>query len=78
MQKVLRFQGGLKVYGARPDRILATPGAMECPFCGDKHRLRRHGYYPRFALVLGEAEPVRLAICRLLCARTGRTVSPGN
>ena len=75
MQKVLRVQGGLKAYGATPDMLLATPGARECPFCSDRHRLRRHGHYRRFALLPGEQEPVRVPIRRLLCARTGKTVS---
>jgi len=67
--------GGLKAYEATPDMLLAVPGARECPFCGDKHRLRRHGDYHRFALLPGAQEPARLPICRLLCARTGKTVS---
>lgn len=75
MQRVFRVQGGLKAYGAAPDVLLATPGARECPFCSDKHRLRRHGHYHRFALLPGQQEPSRVPIRRLLCARTGKTVS---
>lgn len=75
VQRVFRVQGGLKAYGATPDMLLASAGARECPFCSDKHRLRRHGHYDRFALLLGDQEPIRVRICRLLCARTGKTVS---
>lgn len=75
MQRVFRVQGGLKAYDATPDMLLAAPGARECPFCSDKHRLRRHGHYRRFALLPCEQEPARVPICRLLCARTGKTVS---
>ena len=75
MQRVFRVQGGLKAYSAAPDMLLATPGARECPFCRDKHRLRRHGYYRRFALLPDEQEPIRVRVRRLLCARMGKTVS---
>ena len=75
VQRVFRVQGGLKAYDGTPDMLLATPGARECPFCSDQHRLRRHGYYHRFALLPGEQEPVRVPVRRLLCARTGQTVS---
>jgi len=48
----------------------------KCPFCSEKHRLRRHGHYHRFVLLPGRQEPARVPIRRLLCARTaGRTVS---
>jgi len=75
MQRVFRVQGGLKAYIATPDMLLAIPGARECPFCSDRHRLRRHGHYHRFALLPGEPEPIRVWVRRLLCARRGKTVS---
>lgn len=74
MQKLLRVKGGLKAYGKQPD-MLVDGSSQECPLCSDKHRLRLHGYYHRFALVAGVEEPVRVPIRRLLCVRTGRTVS---
>lgn len=75
MQRVFKVPGGLKAYSATPDMLLATPGARECPFCSDEHRLRRHGYYRRFALLPGEQGAVRVRVWRLLCWRTGKTVS---
>jgi len=75
VQKLLRVKGGLKAYCESPDMLLEAEGARECPFCGDGHRLRLHGHYSRFALLPGDQEPQRLPIRRLLCARTGRTVS---
>lgn len=75
VQKLLRVQGGLKAYRASPDILLATEQARECPYCPDRHRLRLHGHYLRFALVPGAEAPDRVLVRRLLCARTGRTVS---
>lgn len=74
MQKLLRVKGGLKAYSTQPDMLL-DGSSRECPFCRDRHRLRLHGHYHRFGLVLGVDEPVRVPIRRLLCVRTGRTVS---
>jgi hypothetical protein len=75
VQRVIKVQGGLKAYSATPDMLETTPGAKECPFCSDKHRLRRHGHYRRFALLPCEQGPVRVWVRRLLCSRTGKTVS---
>ena len=75
MQKLLRVRGGLKAYRSAPDVLLEATGARECPFCRDRHELRLHGHYHRFALLPGKQEPERLAVRRLLCSRTGRTVS---
>jgi len=75
VQRVFKVQDGLKAYRATPDMLLASPGARECPFCDDRHRLRRHGHYHRFALLPDEQEPIRVRVRRLLCARTGKTVS---
>jgi hypothetical protein len=55
--------------------LLESEQAWECPFCRDRHRLRLHGHYHRYALLPGGQEPERVPIRRLLCARTGRTVS---
>lgn len=74
VQKLLPVRDGLKAYLAAPD-MLVTEESRECPFCPDKHRLRLHGHYHRFALVPGDGASSRVAIRRLLCIRVGRTVS---
>ncbi len=74
MQKLLPIRGGLKAYVAAPD-MLVTEESRKCPFCRDKHRLRLHGHYHRVVLVPGNQAPSRVPIRRLLCVRTGKTVS---
>lgn len=74
MQKLLPIRGGLKAYVASSD-LLVTERSRECPICSDKHRLRLHGHYHRVVLVPGDQAPLRVPIRRLLCARTGKTVS---
>lgn len=48
---------------------------MRCPFCPSGHRLRRHGYYKRTAIEPDPEGAERIAIQRLVCRATGRTVS---
>jgi len=74
VQKVLRVRGGLNAYQAKPD-MLVTEESRECPFCPSKHQLRLHGHYHRIALLRGEPAAMRVAIRRLLCPHTGKTVS---
>jgi hypothetical protein len=74
MQRLCAVPGGVKTYLASPG-MLATPESRRCPFCPDGHRLRLHGAYLRHALFPDPAVPARIPVLRLLCARTGRTVS---
>jgi len=55
--------------------MLVTESARGCPFCPEKHRLRRHGRYQRRTLVPGDDAGQQVPVERLLCSRTGRTVS---
>jgi hypothetical protein len=73
VQRLLPVQGGLNAYEATPD-LLVDEGSRACPFCAEKHRLRRHGHYQRQVLLPGGGVR-RVAVRRLLCARVGRTVS---
>ena len=75
MQKLLRVAGSLKAYQADPDMLLGHEHARRCPFCSDGHKLRLHGHYQRFVLLPGGEAPVRITVRRLLCGRTGATVS---
>ncbi len=73
MQRVCRVPGGIKAYLESPG-CLVTSESRQCPFCEGFHRLRIHGWYLRFALFLF-TPPRRIAVRRLLCVVTGRTVS---
>ena len=73
MQRLCRECGGIKSYLENPE-VLLTDENVLCPFCPEKHRLRRHGWYFRFAL-LPLLSPQRIPIRRLLCPKAGRTVS---
>jgi len=42
--------GGVNAYLSNPD-VLVTAETLVCPFCPDGHRLRRHGFYQRWALL---------------------------
>ncbi len=74
MQRVCAVSGGVNAYQAGPD-CLITPETMSCLFCEDGHRLRRHGWYERQALFPDPEVPRKVAVVRLLCARTGQTIS---
>jgi hypothetical protein len=74
MQRVCRARGGVKSY-VENSRSLLTDENRRCPLCPDGHRLRLHGRYRRQALFPQEEAAKNLAIHRLLCTRTGRTVS---
>jgi len=73
MQKLLPFRGGLNAYLGAPDGLV-DESSRECPFCVEKHRLRRHGHYERYVLV-EDGRLAQMPVQRLLCARAGRTVS---
>lgn len=76
MQKLLRVAPWLKGRG-EPQDAGEVAGAADCPFCPLAHRLRRHGFYERWALLVegGVLVEHRVRVRRLLCPRTGRTVS---
>jgi len=74
MQRILPVSGGINSYLVSAD-VLVSGASRECPYCEESHRLRLHGHYHRFALLPGRREAVRVAIRRLLCVRSGRTVS---
>ena len=76
MQKILPVAGGIKAYVASPDGLLDSE-SRRCPFCSDRHRLRIHGWYHRYAIQprTPEGEVPRIRVRRLLCVRQGRTVS---
>lgn len=74
MQRVCAVPGGVNAYQAQSD-CLVTRETLACLFCGDRHRLRRHGWYERQALFPDPEAPRKVAVVRLLCARTGRTIS---
>jgi uncharacterized protein DUF6431 len=74
LQKVCRAEGGVKSYLANP-RCLLTDENRRCPICPDGHRLRLHGTYSRQALFPKDGGARCIEIHRLLCVRTGRTVS---
>lgn len=73
MQRICRVIGGIKAYLENPS-CLVNAETRECLFCPDRHPLRLHTWYFRFALLLGSIAE-RIAVRRLLCPRTGRTVS---
>jgi hypothetical protein len=55
--------------------LLPDGKGRQCPFCTDRHALRLHGFYQRQALFPDPEGCHRIAVRRLLCARTGKTVS---
>jgi hypothetical protein len=55
--------------------MLVCDETMACPICPDRHRLQLHGWYSRYGLFPPPEPEQRLPIRRLLCVRTGRTVS---
>ena len=76
MQRVLPLAAGLQAYLELEDPA-DVPGAGDCPLCPSRHRLRRHGWYERWAY-LPEGQRVvahRLRVRRLLCPCAGCTVS---
>ncbi len=74
MQRVCAVSGGVNAYQAQPD-CLVTPETLSCLFCEDRHRLRRHGWYERRALFPDPEAPCKIGVVRLLCTRTGQTIS---
>lgn len=74
MQRVRPVRGGVNAY-LSDSRSILTRKNRACPFCEDGHRLRIHGTYERQALLPGRSGAEILTIHRLLCTRTGQTVS---
>lgn len=74
MQRVCAIPGGVNAYQAQPD-CLVTAETLECLFCEDRHRLRRHGWYERRVLFPDPEAPRKIAVVRLLCTRRGQTIS---
>ena len=74
MQRVCAVSGGVNASQADPE-CLITPETSSCLFCDDGHRLRRHGWYERQAVFPDPEVPRKVAVVRLLCARTGQTIS---
>lgn len=74
IQKLCPCADGVKGY-VRDPGALRTGKSLQCPFCPDGHRLRRHGHYWRTAIEPDPQGVERIAIQRLLCPATGRTVS---
>lgn len=74
MQRVCAVPGGVNAYQAEPD-CLVTAETLKCLFCEDRHRLRRHGWYERRALLPDPEAPRKVAVVRLLCPRRGQTIS---
>jgi hypothetical protein len=54
--------------------MLVSTTTQACPFCSDQHPLQLHGWYHRWGLFPHEPDR-QLPVRRLLCVRTGRTVS---
>jgi hypothetical protein len=63
----------VKFYRDHPN-MLVDVQTLACSFCPDHHALELHGWYHRYAL-FPAAEDTCLPIRRLLCTRTGKTVS---
>jgi hypothetical protein len=74
MQKLCGVRGGVNAYLSDPD-CLVTDETLVCPFCPDGHRLRRHGFYERWAILPAPEAPHRIPVRRLLCPVVGQTVS---
>jgi hypothetical protein len=73
MQRLCQVSGGVKAYLENPS-CLVNENTRECPFCPDRHFLRLHAWYFRTALLLGSISE-KIPVRRLLCSRTGKTVS---
>ena len=78
MQRIVDFgldgQGYVDLVRDKGVGGLAIPDwALECPWCPDRHRLRRHGSYGRYATSKEAADRTR--VLRLLCKARGQTVS---
>jgi len=74
MQRVCPVAGGVKTYLGDPD-CLVTEETRKCPFCKKEHPLRLHGWYTRFLLPPETGEVHLVPVRRLLCQRTGQTLS---
>src|SRR5437867_1564450 len=74
MQRVCPVTGGVKTYLGDPD-CLVTEETRKCPFCKKEHPLRLHGWYSRFLLPPETGEVHSVPVRRLLCQRTGHTLS---
>ena len=74
MQRVCPVPGGIKSYLEQPEQLV-TGATRCCPYCASRHPLRCHGWYERWALLPDPEPEQRVAVRRLLCAVTGRTMS---
>lgn len=74
MQRLCPCPGGVKPYLASMAAVVTTE-ARRCPFCDDGHALRRNGFYRRWALLPDPDPGERIAVIRLRCPRTNKTVS---
>jgi len=73
VQKIVVASQSVHGYVASPEAVL-TEERRRCPVCPDGHRLWRHGWYQRTA-ILADGETLVIPVMRLLCRRTGTTVS---
>jgi len=74
MQRICETHGSVKQY-LLGLITLVTAATRSCPYCADKHPMRLHGCYWRWAITSGYPEGVKIRIQRLLCPVTGCTVS---
>ena len=74
MQKLCAVRGGVNAYLSNPE-VLVTAETLVCPFCPDGHRLHRHGFYERWALLVAPDQSQLIPVYRLLCVVVGQTVS---
>ncbi|PLR76757.1 hypothetical protein CU633_14065 [Bacillus sp. V3-13] len=51
------------------------PVIHECPDCGAKGLLHRHGFFERNVIISGTKEEVRIAICRVKCSKCKKAFS---
>ena len=75
MQKIIQTTEKVKgkyIAGKIVD-LADREGADLCPICKETHRLRRHGFYERNCVL--KEKYFSTKIRRLLCAKTGKTVS---
>lgn len=73
---VVAVPGGSKAYFDDP-RCVLTAELHRCPFqdCPEDHPLHLHGSYERWMVFPGGEGTKRGDVLRLLCTRTGKTVS---
>ena len=55
--------------------MLVSDQTRRCPICAEPHPLQLHGWYDRYGLFPHPEKDARIAVRRLRCVETGRTVS---